>query len=1020
MAVIRARLLMVLAASVFGVWAAGCKPAALPPEQPPVTRPEKPSAEPVPAPKTPPQPPVQPSTQVAPNPKPAAAAVPDAAPEPWVTLQSECADFAFDPEAGALAGLDGKANTLTLYPRSYLEGESPDVVGPVKTSEGVGSVVHKCCGDGSYFVVVHRDGRQMGVLDVKTLKTVELIPLLNPSVASAAGALNRDDPYVYYVAKTPSGLQAARVRVDTFKDEGTTGVPASEVAVSADGKFLYTRGIAAPDIVRAYTWSTDKQSGKTKWERIREHRGWHARRFPDANGAYISAGALLHSADLQQTVARLEFEPMCFFRDRPVIAGLSGGEVVAASCNDFRAYGRASLPEGFLIDEPAATPIPPPGQLPSWTRPSRSSRSSRTSRTRASAPVRPRVFLFPDEPNGRVVVVRRDRAVLLSLKEMEVPDEPWLKLTVDAPKDVTVGQRLEIPFKPADERCSVSISDGPKGMKISGGKLVWTPDDSQVGPAGVELRVHYGEFGRVHTFQLHVSRPFIRLDFIPDGLQLDPAGKRAVAWTSGRRPRSTERERSRVALIDLEKRELVREKQLLYPINGAVPDDHFVYVAPAYAKRVYARSLDDLSSTGHVLSDFIPGRVGLVSSKLLFASRANPSRVAYYRVPELKPVGFEMVGKMAADARRDWRWSWISTIISRDGSHTPRYEQRPPTTHMPAGGVYTDGVLFTPDLARARMLVDVDGMPVFTLDHPRAPVHPRVWNREIRSGSIVTGTGERVGPGGGGRTGIMTDHPVAVSLTSSLANGRVSARLVLRELVSAKVVDRIPLVEGEKAPSDRLTAEIYAGSSGILAHRGGSIVAVLGKRLFLHTLDGELLKRYPRPFAFVTFSKVTTVDLLVPTKIEHRVTGGGGPLEFDLTMTRRGVTIDHKTGTVTIDGALLLKEAMAAAKKKFAKPLRVRDPKGNQRTLKPEERVAYLARVTRAPFIRLMEREPRGIPWLVPVGVIASDENGQVASLDYQVLLEVPEDMVLEAILGKPKKPDDGKTKPGEKPAVGI
>ena len=60
--------------------------------------------------------------------------------------------------------------------------------------------------------------------------------------------------------------------------------------------------------------------------------------------------------------------------------------------------------------------------------------------------------------------------------------------------------------------------------------------------------------------------------------------------------------------------------------------------------------------------------------------------------------------------------------------------------------------------------------------------------------------------------------------------------------------------------------------------------------------------------------------------------------------------------------------------------------------------VADFANPLKARFRKLVGRNPGGIPVLVPIGVAASDKSQQVASLDYQVVLEVPEGVVVKAM----------------------
>ena len=135
----------------------------------------------------------------------------------WVELNSECCDFAINPETGDMAGVDPKANTITLYPAEYLSGKNKTVVGPTKVGEGTTSVVYKKYKGKGYFAVVCLKDQMMHLLDAKTLGLVKEVDVSARGGWSAAASGNPDDPYVYYAAGERYKAWIGRVSLETFE-----------------------------------------------------------------------------------------------------------------------------------------------------------------------------------------------------------------------------------------------------------------------------------------------------------------------------------------------------------------------------------------------------------------------------------------------------------------------------------------------------------------------------------------------------------------------------------------------------------------------------------------------------------------------------------------------------------------------------------------------------------------------------------------------------------------------------------
>jgi hypothetical protein len=220
---------------------------------------------------------------------------------------------------------------------------------------------------------------------------------------------------------------------------------------------------------------------------------------------------------------------------------------------------------------------------------------------------------------------------------------------------------------------------------------------------------------------------------------------------------------------------------------------------------------------------------------------------------------------------------------------------------------------------------------------------------------------------------------------------RLDAKLLLYELTGAKLVRTIPLAS-HAVPSERIRRWGFEDRYGRpLYSAGRKLVALLGDRVYCHTIDDATLKLCPAPFEFKLPEQIAIAGLEGKTQIPHAVSGGRKPLEFELTATTGGIRIDKSTGTVTLDGPALLKQTLAHIAEALGPRLR---GLSEDKPIAPTSLMALFAGPMKARFKALTGQEAKGIPVLVPIGLVASDADQQVASLNYQAVLMVPEQTV--------------------------
>lgn len=898
-----------------------------------------------------------------------------------VALKTPCCDFALAADIGAMVGIDPAANTATLYPEAYLDGTSQRIVGPVKVGGRPTSVVYKRHKDKAYFVICYLKDSYVHVLDAKTLAIVRKIPIRSPEAYSMGTATDPADPYVYYVRQGQPG----RVNLATFQDEGDLeDVETSEMAISADGRTLYGRRTGvSPTGFDAWQQQTDPNTGLTRWVQIHDEHRSTAAYVPGAFSFYTAAGTALYTADLGRKVADLSVYPVCFFPDRPLIVCRSGSRgLVGVSYNTLKTFGRANLPDGFTKQEDFLR--------------------VRDERSRWFHKVQYRMRFLPDSTGDRLVVAYGPRAAVVPVKALGVPDEPLLLADARAPKTVFVGQRVMIPCPPRDKRCTVALKEGPEGMKLSAGTLTWMPQASQVGRVKVVLKLTHAKVERLQSLEMNVAQRAVTVGFVPDAITTNPAGTLALAWRGGGRrdmwpsDRGAEMPRAELALIDLAKIKVLAKKKLLYQVATAAVDDHFVYVAPAASDRVNALSHKDLTRQKYSLTDSrVDGLVAVASKWLVAASQRG---VTTYSVPALKPMATVLSRKPPAEADR---YRERERQMMRMEMRYGRGRREAPGVLTRLGGCwYGAGCVFGPALEKIRMLVDARGLPEVKVDRQQPASPPTRWNRYLADGMLKAIPARSVARLARGTSLIMPDHPVAVTLTTSRGDeGGLSARLTLRDLISGEPLKRVALLEQVEVDrsSRRYRPYDMDGRGGALASAGSRIIAAVNKQVFVYVLDPRDLRKFPRPFEIDPFASIPVLKADGPMVLKHSVQGGIKPFEFELSASHKAVRIDSATGDVTIDGPALVQAAVATMLPELPDDVEEAVLEGKAMP-QPEKVAAMLTAAGKRRLAALLGRETKGFGMLLPVGVLASDSVQQVAMLDYQVVVEVPDEQVRQAV----------------------
>jgi hypothetical protein len=964
-------------------------------------------------------------TAATPAAQPSAAATPTttaAAPTP-ITLRTEHMAFAFDPGAGNLVGIES-GGTVTLYPRAFLDGKSTDKI-ETKTGNRLTEVLFKRYKDKSFFIVMADDGKSMVVLDAATLKPAGKITMSQVDGRSIVTSLATDDPWVYFVFSREKGLNdgvIGRASLADMTDKGEIRLTSradsiGEIAISADGQILYTRNPRyGPSGFNAHGMSRDPKTGEETWNQVyREHKSSPGY-VPDPFNLWTAAGTTLYSRDLKTSVAALPLTPQCFFTTMPVMVGFeplsslgptrgrlpeSPATLAAASLNDFHVLGRVPLPAEFV-------------------------RSVLPQDIGADGVRAFPAKVFADDTGKRVIAVSGRLVLVVPLADLAVTPVPFLVSQMELPPVVSATEPLKIPLRLMDKRCKVTVKAGPEGAAIDGEFLVWTPKLSQVGEAAIELRLAAGDVERAQTFRTNVSGPSIELGFTATQAALDPSGKRVLVWgTSESRSYDADRRpaETRLAVVDLEKRLVVSRQIVPQVIRAAVLTEDRAILAPQEADRLDALPIEKLEGGAHVLTEGHVTALQQIGPKTLMV--LTEKKIGAYGLPDLSATATPIFVK-----------TFPNEIMAS-------FELRRYTGNGQAGlnpfpipygdGWLASGILYNADLSKVRLISLSPFYSVAGFPASRPDVAPIRWNRFIDGDRILSSSGQMVARMNyENRMMVLDDYPVAALVSAAITQQRTTVTMKLCELTSGRQVEQITLLDQPTGANAGQEDRVVPGQIAMTA-TGRQIVVLVNHRLFTHTLSDETLKACKPPLLIELSAEVSLISLDKPTKLEHKVIGGEGPITFkvdDASNTAgavprtapmmldgepanlaKVVTLDTATGTVTVDGPALAEQVMASVGRATSALAQGRPGAFlsgyDNRTgafVDPESQLSKAIEEAAPNFKRFFGREPKGLPVSIPISLDAVDKTQQTAHLQYWAVIEMPTEPILKSLREQKEK----------------
>jgi S1-C subfamily serine protease len=872
-----------------------------------------------------------------------------------VMLSNTMADFALNPRTGDVAAVDPMANRAYLFREGLLADANADAAPELRLGETPVSIAYKRFGDVEVFAAVCTQDSHMYIIDANEFTRIKKIPLASAGISSVTGSSNPEDPFVYY--NYGSGHDSAAGAVDLRKmvDCGEAFDDSMDCAISADGRVAYRRGPWSPSGFESLQMISEFSDPKPAFVRLfYDHRST-GQYVPDPFGEFTASHTSIYTAGLEKQVASLKFVPLCFFRTKPVLVGLEGMRLRAASYNTFSNVGTlVQLPEGLGGDA---------GSLPRGVR-------SQADFKRVGLKKR----VLADDKNGRVVYAFRDKLALIPLSDFDLPDEPFMVLDVGT-SELTVGMKKSIEIKTPDDRVTIEYGDLPEGMKPIAGGLEWTPQDEHVGTSVVPVTLSFDDVQRIVNLEVRVSQPSIESPIEIAGFTLDDKGTQAVCWTGPAldqhgRPiannATTVKREHAIALIPLRAGQTTRKKVLAAAVKQAVViGAHVAVLSTTENSRVEVYDTNSMERVKTLLSSSPLTGIGVKDGQLILQGSTS---VDVYNITTFK--------------RLRTRGS-----IADSGAGGG---QRAPSAANLKDGVIIDGVLYNTQANKPKLIVAPHKIPALKGADVRLYSGSFLRRHDLRQPAGRNRSSSREGPSIVAGPITISGRGVSVSLENAVQQVRVSGAthtsrterevsLVITDATGARL-SRVPIVSETMPQAIRARTQPPLPTMHVV---GDKVFVAIGRRIFRWVVPSTQKADAPRAEEAVEFHVVPEQSTFTlrsqKTELKHTLKGGQAPYEYFLVTRLDGVTLDDVTGVATIDRDKVLEEAV---------PVLLKYARGASDVGEAAQRLQAAAIELIEPTIKILGRKPKGFPLAIPIHFKAIDDEGKVAEMQYFVIME--------------------------------
>jgi hypothetical protein len=864
--------------------------------------------------------------------------------------------FAISPDTGEVLFGSSSKPIVTMCPRLASEGVIDQSVSK-KLDENPTQIIFKRLGQAGFFFVLCQGNNTVYQLDPSTLKVVNKITLKEQGCSIAATFDPKND-FIYYGASTGIG------RVDWNKLADSGLLPSDyprqqgscqDIAITCDGSMIYAKpGERRGGVV--FFQVNDLPDGGAFLQSMDQSNQVIDSFVSDPIGPGIAYNRtfLGRMNEPGESYDRLSHTSIGFMAGRPLIFVISNGDFIVYSHNSNQELARVTV-----------------GQR------------QQNYNNEASVPI-----ILADEKHQTVLICGDGQVQTIALSIMNLPVEPILNISLLAPTaPPTPAKEMRIPFVRTNPAETVEIALGPTGMTVEGDELVWKSDDPGVGTHPIRVRISAGGVSRVQEFSVVVSLPHIDLPFDPTDVAISDDGRLAVVYQRQFQQmyggQGTGDNNSTMAIVDLEKQTVIASRVLQRPMQGVAVDATHVYAAVSGANVVYIYSTKDLSEQRRVFAAAPVQSVRSVAGRVFISSGME---IAVYNAGDLSAAGgvfhFPTMRELANDP---------FAIINQIRAPEPVGDEW-----------YFAGMFYNADMSRVLAVQQPLGFwefPSGAENGGRGNMYdyltPGEWGIHLEGNQLTRAPNQVIGQLSAvmNAVAVLNGFPAAATM-NTIRNNTPTGTGVEKTVVDFFELGSLTKQTERVLDESNSRREFFAGNNALLRSAPGKLIAVNGSKLYVLKNSTLNAAKFPIPPYVVSDQRLPVIDPAKPTQITFSAQSMKGAVEYSLETQVPNVTIDGKTGVVTIDG----KSMVDAAAKSLATELyreaafgtrRIRNPAGTPPSADALV-AAYVRRLTPS-YVRIFGHEPKdAVPVAVRLVVAARDSEQQEVQMTCVAFLQVP------------------------------
>ncbi len=521
---------------------------------------------------------------------------------------------------------------------------------------------------------------------------------------------------------------------------------------------------------------------------------------------------------------------------------------------------------------------------------------------RATSSATPTLFEFDDE-RSLLVVGQGNYSYFVDTSAIVAKATPRLIINLQRNYFGMANRKLAIPIKTLSRSSAASpsykLEKAPDGFKLENETLVWNPTGKQIGKHQIKLVATDGKILDQMDLTVSILAEHVSFDGMP-AVGFTRFGDQWMAvWCSKNRSRGrsiTEvpSKTDCIFVVDLAKRQIVSEIRPKESVEKVWIDREHVYFISNAKTTLYRYPIAD---TKKLQSVFLRGQLTGLEVHLKNYVFAN--------------VRTREINRVLAIARDDFKLKPMTghgiSIDASDDELQPKFCQ--------GNLIQVAGRLIDQKAARVHCMLEVGPLPELIMnknregrqthgfslrDSAEMTVVGKVWGRELVNHQFLDGEQTLVKNIRSLIATISNRYPVGVKLALKRMDnsGEMQPELQYFELQEGRVV--------KKTPVETLASAESTGFYGIDLV-GDQAVVIIGDHLYFSLIEPEL-RKLKEPL-WIHPPRVPPMELgEKESYFQVKTNRQGDDVQFKLKDTVEGITIDPKSGIVTIDGAKLIQK----------------------------------------------------------------------------------------------------------------